>query len=116
MADIDEASSRVYARFYEYAGTLPAMDSFQRYVRRYGVPLALSADKHTTYQSSAEPTVEEQLAGRKPQSQCGRALSELGVELLAAQSPQAKGRVERLFKTFQDRLSKELRLAGITDH
>lgn len=113
MAYSDDASSRVFAQFYEYEGTIPAMDSFQRYVRRYGLPLAVYADKHTTYRSPAEPTVAEQLAGAKPQSQFGRALSELGVELIAAHSPQAKGRVERLFKTFQDRLVKELRLAGI---
>ena len=87
MAYIDDASSRVFAQFYEYEGTIPAMDSFQRYVRRYGLPLAVYADKHTTYRSPAEPTVAEQLAGAKPQSQFGRALSELGVELIAAHSP-----------------------------
>lgn len=114
MAYIDDASSRVFARFYEYEGTIPAMDSFHRYVTQEGIPLAVYADKHTTYRSPAEPTVEEQLAGTKPQSQFGRALRELGVELIAAHSPQAKGRVERLFKTFQDRLIKELRLAGVT--
>jgi hypothetical protein len=114
MAYIDDASSRVSARFYEYEGTIPAMDSFTRYVTRYGIPLAVYADKHTTYQSPAQPTVEDQLAGVKPTSQFGRALGELGVELIPAHSPQAKGRVERLFKTFQDRLIKELRLAGIT--
>jgi len=113
MAYIDDASSRVYARFYEYEGTIPAMDSFTRYVTRYGIPLALYADKPTTYQSPAPPTVDEQLAGVKPTSQFGRALGELGVELIPAHSPQAKGRVERLFKTVQDRLVKELRLAGI---
>lgn len=113
MAYIDDASSRVFARFYDHEGTLPALDSFQRYVRRYGLPLALYADKHTTYQSPAEPTIDEQLAGVEPASQFGRALRELGVELIAAHSPQAKGRVERLFKTFQDRLVKELRLARI---
>jgi transposase len=113
MAYIDDANSRVVARFDDHEGTIPALDSFHRYVRRYGLPLALYADKHTTYQSPAEPTVEEQLAGVEPASQFGRALRELGVELIAAHSPQAKGRVERLFKTFQDRLSKEMRLAGI---
>lgn len=113
MAYIDDASSQVYARFYEYEGTIPAMDSFQRYVRQYGIPLAVYGDKHTTYQSPAEPTVEEQLAGTAPQSQFGRALGELGVELIPAHSPQAKGRVERLFKTFQDRLVKELRLTRV---
>ena len=113
MAYIDDASSRVCARFYAYEGTIPAMDSFQRYVTRYGIPLAVYADKHTTYQSPAQATVEEQLAGAKPLSQFGRALSELGVELIPAHSPQAKGRIERLFKTFQDRVIKEMRLAGM---
>lgn len=113
MAYIDDASSRVFARFYEYEGTIPAMDSFQRYARRYGIPLAVYADKHTTYRSPVEPTIEEQLAGAEPTSQFGRALGELGVELIPAHSPQAKGRIERLFKTFQDRLVKEMRLAGI---
>jgi hypothetical protein len=114
MAYIDDASGRVYARFYAYEGTIPAMDSFQRYVRRYGLPLAVYADKHTTYKSPAEPTIEEQLAGQEPMSQFERALSELGVEMIHAHSPQAKGRIERLFGTFQDRLIKEMRLAGIT--
>jgi transposase-like protein len=114
MAYIDDASSRVFARFYAYEGTLPAMDSFQRYIRQYGIPLAVYADKHTTYQSPAKPTVEEQLAGAEPTSQFGRALSELAVELIPAHSPQAKGRVERLFKTVQDRLVKELRLAEVS--
>jgi hypothetical protein len=113
MAHIDDASSRVCARFYEYEGTIPAMDSFRRYIQQYGIPLAIYADQHTTYQSPVEPTVAEQLAGVEPASQFGRALRELGGELIPAHSPQAKGRVERLFKTFQDRLIKELRLAGI---
>jgi transposase len=113
MAFIDDASSRVWARFYEYEGTMPALDSFRRYVRRAGLPLAVYTDRHTTYKSPAEPTVAEQLAGREPQSQFERCLAELGTELIYAQSPQAKGRIERLFKTLQDRLIKELRLAGI---
>lgn len=114
MAYIDDASSRVFARFHAYEGTIPAMDSFQGYIRQHGIPLAVYADKHTTYRSPAEPTIEEQLAGAAPQSQFGRALEELGVELIAAHSPQAKGRVERLFKTFQDRVIKELRLAEVS--
>ena len=88
------------------------MDSFQRDVKRYGLPLALYTDKQTTYKSPAEPTVEEQLAGRKPQSQFERSLAELGVAAIHAHSPQAKGRIERLFKTLQGRLIKELRLAS----
>jgi hypothetical protein len=114
MAYIDDASSRVYARFYAYEGTIPAMESFHRYIRQYGIPLALYADKHTTYQSPAPPTLDEQLAGVEPLSQFGRALGELGVELIPAHSPQAKGRVERLFHTFQDRVIKEMRLANVS--
>ena len=114
MAYIDDASRRVFARFYEYEGTIPAMDSFTRDVRQYGVPLAIYADKHTTYQSPVPPPVDEQLAGITPTSQFGRALGELGVELIPAHSPQAKGRVERLFKTFQDRVIKEMRLADVS--
>jgi hypothetical protein len=114
MAYIDDASSRVFARFYEYEGTIPAMDSFHRYIRQYGIPLAIYADKHTTYQSPSPPTVDDQLAGVKPTSQFGRALGELGVALIPAHSPQAKGRVERLFKTFQDRVIKEMRLAEVS--
>jgi len=113
LAYIDDASSQVYARFYDYEGTVPALDSFGRYVRRHGLPLAVYTDKHTTYKSAAEPTVAEQLAGQKPHSQFEWSLAELGVEVIHAHSPQAKGRVERLFATFQDRLIKELRLAGI---
>jgi transposase len=113
MAYIDDASSRVFARFYAYEGTIPAMDSFRRYITHYGMPLALYTDKHTTYKSPAAPTVEEQLAGRRPHSQFERSLAELGVTVIHAHSPQAKGRVERLFKTLQDRLVKDLRLAGI---
>ena len=114
MAYIDDASSQVYARFYAYEGTIPAMDSFMRYVRHYGIPLAIYANKHSTYHSPALPTVDEQLAGVKPLSQFGRALGELGVELIPAHSPQAKGRVERLYQTVQDRRVKELRLAGVS--
>ncbi len=114
MAYIDDASSRVFARCYDYEGTIPAMDSFQRYVRQYGIPLAIYADRHTTYPSPAQPTVEEQLTGAEPTSQFGRALGELGVELIPAYSPQAKGRIERLFHTFQDRVIKEMRLAEVS--
>ncbi len=114
MGYIDDATNHVFARFYAYEGTLPAMDSFARYVRRYGLPQSVYVDRHTTYRSPGKRTVEDELAGRvRPQSQFERALTELGVQVIPAYSPQAKGRIERLFGTFQDRLVKELRLAGI---
>ena len=114
MAYIDDASNRVYARFYGYEGTIPAMDSFKRYLRRDGIPMSVYLDKHSTYKAWAEPSIAEQLAGREPKSQFERALEELGVAVIHADSPQAKGRIERLFGTFQDRLIKEMRLAGVS--
>jgi hypothetical protein len=114
MGYIDDASSRVYARFYEYEGTFPAMDSFKRYSLKHGLPQNVYLDCHTTYKGKRRPTIDEELANRQPLSQFGRALEELGVHLIHAQSAPAKGRIERLFKTFQDRLIKEMRLRGIS--
>jgi hypothetical protein len=113
MGYIDDATSRVYARFYEYEGTMPAMDSFKRYVLKYGLPQDVYLDRHPTYTGSKTPTIEDELLNRKSLSQFGRALEELGVHLIHAQSAPAKGRIERLFKTFQDRLTKEMRLRGL---
>jgi transposase len=110
----DDATGNVFGRFYEYEGTRPAMESFKRYVRQYGLPQSVYLDRHTTYKSNGKLTPEEELKGMtEPQSQFERALEELGVEVIHARSPQAKGRVERLFGVFQDRLVKEMRLAGI---
>ena len=113
MGYIDDATSRVYARFYGYEGTMPAMDSFKRYALRYGLPEDVYLDCHPTYKGSKRPTIEDELLNKQTLSQFGRALEELGVKLIHAQSAPAKGRVERLFKTFQDRLVKEMRLRGI---
>jgi DNA-binding Lrp family transcriptional regulator len=114
MAYIDDATNRLCARFYEYEGIMPAMDSFKRYVKRYGLPQSLYTDKHTTYKSTKKPTVEDELANREPQSHFERAMEELGVEMIHANSPEAKGRIERVFRTLQDRLVKELRLRNIS--
>jgi hypothetical protein len=81
----------------------------------YGLPMSLYHDRHTILRSPKEPTIEEELAGRSPMSQIQRVMSELGIESIPAYSPQAKGRIERLWGTLQDRLTKELRLAGITE-
>lgn len=113
MAHIDDATNEIYLRFYDYEGTLPAMDSFKGYVMRYGLPLSVYLDRHTTYKSSKKPTEWDDVEGKEFFSQFERALKELGVEVIHALSPQAKGRVERLFGVLQDRLVKEMRLAGI---
>jgi len=113
MGYIDDATNTIHGRFYDYEGTMPAMDSMKRYIKRYGIPQSVYLDKHTTYKSWAEPTIEEQLNDQKPMSYFEKSLDELEIEVIHANSPQAKGRVERLFKTLQDRLVREMRLAGI---
>ena len=86
------------------------MDSFKRYITEYGLPMSVYLDKHTTYKSWVR---RDDFQETEPISQFGRALYELGVRKLHAHSPQAKGRIERLFNTFQDRLVKEMRLKGV---
>lgn len=113
MGYIDDATSKVYARFYAYEGTHPAMDSFKRYIAKHGIPASIYLDRHAAYKSKGKATLEEELAGREPMSEFGRALDDLGVGVIFAQSAPAKGRIERLFKTFQDRLIKEMRLSRI---
>jgi transposase len=113
MGYIDDATGKTFARFYDYEGTIPAMDSFKRYSKQYGLPMSVYLDKHSTYKSTAKPTIEDELNDVEPLSQFERALKELGVEVIHAHSPQAKGRIERLFRTFQDRVVKEMRLRGI---
>ncbi len=115
MGYVDDATGRVYGRFYEYEGTLPAMDSFKRYIRLYGLPQSVYLDRHSTYKSLAKQTIEEELNDIRPMSHFEKSLAELGVEVIHAYSPQAKGRIERQFGTFQDRVVKEMRLAGVTN-
>jgi len=115
MGYVDDATGRVYARFYDYEGTLPAMDGFKRYIRLYGLPQSVYLDRHSTYKSTAKQTVEEELNDIRPMSHFEESLEELCVEVIHAYSPQAKGRIERLFGTFQDRVVKEMRLAGVTN-
>lgn len=102
MGYVDDATGNVFARFYPYEGTIPAMDSFKRYIKKYGIPLSIYLDKHTTYKSTKKPSIEDQLKGIEPLSEVARAFKELGVKIIYAHSPQAKGRIERQFRTFQD--------------
>ncbi len=112
MGYVDDATGTVYARFYEYEGTLPAMDGFKRYIKLYGLPQSVYLDRHSTYKATARQTIEEELGDIQPMSHFEKSLAALGVKVIHAYSPQAKGRVERLFGTFQDRVVKELRLVG----
>lgn len=112
---IDDATNDVpYAYFQEQEDTKGYMLMLKDITLKRGIPLALYHDRHSIFEvvRNHEASLDEQLAGRKPLTQIGRLLSELGINSIAANSPQAKGRVERLWKTFQDRLTSELRLAG----
>jgi hypothetical protein len=113
MGYIDDASNEVYGRFYKYEGTYPAMDSFGRYVKEKGLPKSIYIDRHSTYLTTRKPNIEEELKGRYAKTQFGRAIEELEVEIIYAESAEAKGRIERLFDTLQDRMIKEMRLEGI---
>jgi hypothetical protein len=113
IAVIDDATSRIYAHFAEHDTTEENLRTLGGWLQRYGRPLAHYTDKNSIFRSNRPPAIREQLQGERARSQFGRALQELGIEWIAAQSPQAKGRIERLFATLQDRLVKEMRLAGI---
>ena len=113
MGYIDDATNHIFGRFYEYEGTYPAMDSLSRYIKRYGLPRSIYMDKLKTYKATRQPTLYEELRGEGPLSQYQRALKELGINDIHANSAEAKGRVERLFATLQDRLIKEMRLVKV---
>lgn len=115
IAYIDDATSRIMdGAFMDYEGTFSLFETTEHYLKAYGKPVSLYVDKHSTYRINRQATIEEELKDFLPQSQFGRALEELRIELIFAQSPQAKGRVERMFETLQDRLVKEMRLEGIS--
>jgi hypothetical protein len=113
IALLDDATSRIWARFTEHDTTEENLRTLQGWLRRYGRPEAHYTDKNSIFRTTRAAAISEQLQGEAARSQFGRALQELGIEAIAAQSPQAKGRIERLFQTLQDRLVKEMRLAGI---
>lgn len=115
MVMIDDATGRVYARFFENESWLSAATTLRRYAMQHGLPRELYVDRSGIYRADREPTADEIFAGIQPKTQFGRALHELDVELILAHSPQAKGRVERVNRTLQDRLVKELTRVGISD-
>jgi transposase len=112
---IDDATSRVYMRFFPTDSTQTNMTIMRDYVATYGRPMAFYSDKASHFKVNRAASVEEELEGLEAQTQIERALAELDISCLHAHSAQAKGRVERSFGTAQDRLIKEMRLAGIRD-
>jgi transposase len=115
MVMIDDATGAVFARFYERETLEAAFDVFGQYAAAKGLPGGLYVDRAGIYRSDKEPTLEQELAGERPLTHFGRAMKTLEVELILANSPQAKGRVERVNGTLQDRLVKAMRLARISD-
>ena len=114
---IDDATGKVpYALFQEHEDTRGYILMLQEIVLSQGIPQGLYHDRHSIFDISEDkmPSLEDQLVGKEPITQLGRLLEELGIESISANSPQAKGRVERLWETFQDRLCSELRLVGAT--
>ncbi len=113
----DDATSKVVgAEFFPTETAHGYFRIFRGLLRRYGVPLSLYGDRNGIFVRNDDHwSVEEQLAGRQQPTQFGRALEQLGVTFIPARSPQAKGRIERLWGTFQDRLCSELRRVGAAD-
>jgi transposase len=117
MAAQDDADSEVVAAFFTPHETTEAYLRLLRAIlRKRGIPVSIYQDKHSALKRN-DPhwSLEEQLSGEQTPTQVGQALKELGIQPIFAHSPQAKGRIERLFGTLQDRLVAELRLAGISD-
>jgi transposase len=116
-AAIDDATGTIVGAIFRLTETQEGYFTVMRQgIEKYGVPLGLYSDRHTIFRSPKESlTLEQELAGEtKPLSQFGKAMAELGITHIKAMTPQAKGRIERLWGTFQDRLVIELRLLGVS--
>ena len=114
MAAMDDSTGKILAaRFFPFEGSSGYLWLLRELVKRYGIPLVIYHDRHgALHRNDSHWSLEEQLAGRQEPTQVGLALEALGIESIAALSPQAKGRIERLFGTLQDRLIAELGLQG----
>ena len=113
MSLVDDATGRTLARLGAEETTWAAADVLRRWIEAYGVPLVLYTDWKNVYVRA--PNAEEEATGAEPLTQFGRMCAALGIQIIAASSPQAKGRVERNHGTHQDRLVKKLRRLGIAD-
>ena len=109
----DDATSFVWANFEEAETTWGYMNLMKEIFTSKGLPLSLYSDRHMIFHSPKSATVVEQLKNIRPLTQFGRAMEEMGITLIKAWSAPAKGRIENQWKTFQDRLIVELRLAGV---
>lgn len=113
----DDATGQILAAHFQFEAenTVGYLRALHAMITAHGIPLSLYRDRHSIFQrNDAHWTLAEQLAGKQAPTQLGRALDELGIEQIPAYSPQAKGRIERVWRTCQDRLVSELRLAHAT--
>lgn len=114
ILNVDDATNETFGGFYGYEGVLPGFKDIYLYIKKYGIPRSIYLDRHSTYKVNNEKqTIKEQLMDEEALTQFGRAMKELGIELIYANSAEAKGRVERKNGVLQDRLVKEMRLANI---
>ena len=114
LGAIDDATSQVvYLHFRPTEDQAGYLRMLREVVREYGVPASIYHDKHTILRSPKQATLHDELANRSPMSQVQRVMHELGIEAIAAHSPQAKGRIERLWGTLQNRLINEMALANV---
>ena len=115
MVMVDDATGRTMALMSKEETTDSAMSLLWLWVEKYGIPRALYTDRKNVYITERDPTIEEELSGRDPLTAFGRSCNELGIRIVPAYSPQAKGRIERKNGVYQDRLVKEFKLRGIND-
>jgi hypothetical protein len=113
MDMVDDATGESLALMAEEETTELAMEALWLWCERYGIPQAIYADRKNVFVTKKEPSKEEQLAGKRPLTRFGRACDKLGIRIITARSPQAKGRVERKHAVYQDRFVKELKLHNI---
>jgi len=115
IGGVDDATGKVAgAKFVLADGVKQNMEVFKDIVRRRGIPLSVYVDCGSNFKTTRYQSTEYQLKGEYPSTQFARALEELGIRMIYAYSPQAKGRIERKFGVFQDRLCSELRLHNIS--
>jgi hypothetical protein len=110
---VDDATSQRLGVMAQEESTRAAMQALWEWIKKYGIPRALYADRKNVFLTDRQPMVEESLAGQTPLTAFGLACYKLGIAIIPSYSPQGKGRVERAHGTDQDRLVKEFQLAGI---
>jgi len=113
MVLVDDATGITFAQLYKEETTRAAMEALKDWIQSHGIPESIYTDGKSVYKTNREPTIEEQLNNIRPQTAFGKVCDKLGIQLITAHSPQAKGRVERENGTLQDRLVNELRYHGI---